>query len=70
MSSGAMGQGNTMHGGGVPMAARAQFGGSHGGLGGGGLPHAAMSSAPHAGGGGMNHGNGGSHGMGGGHHRH
>ncbi|HEY4985921.1 MAG TPA: hypothetical protein VII39_04815, partial [Bradyrhizobium sp.] len=72
MTSGAFGPTNTMRGGGLPMAARAQLGGSRGlrgGLaGGGGLPHAAMGGAPQAGGG-MHHG-GGMHDSGGGHRRH
>ena len=73
MTSGAFGPANAMRGGGMPMAARAQLGGSRGlggGLaGGGGLPHAAMGGAPQAGGG-MHHGGGGMHDSGGGHHRH
>jgi uncharacterized protein YraI len=44
MTSRAAGQANAMRGGGVPMAAHAQFGGI------GGLPHAAIGGAPNAGG--------------------
>ena len=72
MTSGATGPANVMRGGGMPMAARAQFGGSRGGPGGGlggGMPHAAMGGASQ--GGGAMHNGGGSGGHdGGGHRRH
>jgi uncharacterized protein YraI len=48
-ANGAVARVPAMRGGGVPMAAHAQLGGSRGGLG-GGLPHASMAGAPHAGG--------------------
>lgn len=69
MTSGAVGPTNAMRGGGMPMAARAQVGGSRGGPGGGGgPPHAAMGGTPQAGG--MHQGGGGMHDNGGGHRRH
>ena len=67
MISRAAGQATAMRSGGVPMAARAQFGGSHGGL--VGLPHAAMGGAPQAGGA-MHSGGGGGSRDNGGRHRH
>jgi len=70
MTSSATGPANAMRGGGMPMAARAQFGGSRGGPGGGlggGMPHAAMGGASQAGGA-MHNGGGGRDG--GGHRRH
>jgi uncharacterized protein YraI len=48
MTARAAGQATAMRGG-VPMAAHAQFGGSHGGI--GGVPHAAIGGAAHNGGG-------------------
>jgi uncharacterized protein YraI len=67
MTSRAAGQATAMRGGGVPMAAHAQFGGSLGGF--GGVPHATMGGAPQAGG--MhNGGGGGSRDNGGGRRRH
>ena len=70
MTSGATAPANAMRGGGMPMAAHAQVGGSRGG---GGMPHAAMGGAPQIGGamhGAMHNGGGGRDGGGGGHHRH
>ena len=68
MMSRAAGQATAMRGGGVPMAARAQFGASRGGL--VGLPHAAMGGTPQAGGAMHNGGGGGSRDNGGGRRRH
>jgi uncharacterized protein YraI len=67
MISRAAGQATAMRSGGVPMAARAQFGASRGGL--AGLPHAAMCGTPQAGGA-MHNGGGGSRDNGGGRRRH
>lgn len=68
MTTGTVGQANAMRGGGVPMAAHAQLGGSRGGS--GGVAHAAMGGAPQAAGATHNGGGGGSHDSGGGRHRH